>query len=286
MIPKPRDWGSNIDVAGFYFLPSNQDYAPPSELVAFIQNGSPPIYIGFGSIVVDDPDALTAVILEAIRLINVRAILCKGWASLGESAMTTRPDIFLVEECQHEWLFQQVSCVVHHGGAGTTAAGIAAGKPAVVVPFFGDQIFWGSMIHRVGAGPRPIPFTMLTASNLAKAIATALTEEMLQRANVLGERIRKEGGTGAGARSFHDHLPVGVVGCSVLPQRAAVWRHNRKDIRLSAVAATVLRKQGLVDFGDLKLYVILPRQNPSITLQIESDIAHVNTISHPEPGNQ
>ena len=252
LIPKPKDWGDNINIAGFYFLSLASSYQPPPELVAFLQSGSIPIYIGFGSIVVDDPDGLTRTVFEATRLAGVRALIGTGWGGLG-GATQVPPNIFLTGNCPHDWLFQRVSCVVHHGGAGPTAAGIAAGKPTVIVPFFGDQPFWGNMIARAGAGPLPIPFKTLTASNLADAISSALQPKIVEEAKVLGSKISHEQGSEMGARCFHDRLPGGIMACSVTPHRAIAWKVRKSDVKLSALAATVLRKEGHLDFQKLKL---------------------------------
>ena len=110
------------------------------------------------------------------------------------------------------------------GGAGTTAAGIALGRPTVIVPFFGDQPFWGAMVARAGAGPSPIPFKDLSAERLANAILKALEPETLERAEGLGERIREEKGCEAGAASFHSQLNVNLLRCLMCPNRIAVWR--------------------------------------------------------------
>lgn len=210
------------------------------------------MYIGFGSIVVDDPDALTQAVYEATQLAGVRALVATGWGSLG-GATPVPSNVFLLNSCPHDWLFERVSCVVHHGGAGTTAAGIAAGKPTVVVPFFGDQPFWGSMIARAGAGPQPIPSKALTASNLAAAISAALQPKIVEDAKTLGKKISNEQGADIGARYFHDRLPLGIMGCSVVPRRVAAWKVRKIDMRLSALAASVLMKEGFLDFEDLKL---------------------------------
>lgn len=111
------------------------DYKPPADLVDFIHRGPKPIYIGFGSIVVEDPQQFTTTILEAVRQAGVRAVISRGWNSLDGNSS---PDIFYLDECPHEWLFQHVSAVVHHGGAGTTACGLRYGRPTVIVPFFGE----------------------------------------------------------------------------------------------------------------------------------------------------
>jgi sterol 3beta-glucosyltransferase len=146
LIPRPSDWDSHISITGFSFLDAGSNYTPPDDLADFLAKGPPPVYIGFGSIVVDDPAALTKLIFDAVKLAKVRAIVSKGWGGVG--AGDVPDDVYLIGNCPHDWLFQRVSCVVHHGGAGTTAAGIALGRPTVVVPFFGDQPFWGQVIFR------------------------------------------------------------------------------------------------------------------------------------------
>lgn len=253
MIPKPRDWGSHIDISGFFFL-SASNYVPADDLNAFLAAGPPPIYIGFGSIVVDNPNHMTKIILDAVKATGHRALISKGWGGFGVDE--TMPEkVFLLGNVPHDWLFKHVSCVVHHGGAGTTAAGIACGKPTIVIPFFGDQPFWGAMVARAGAGPLPIPYRELTAGKLAIAIQEALTPTALGKAQDLGMKVSKENGADDGARSFHRQLKI--QRCALDPGRVAVWRTKRTDIKLSAFAATVLEIEGLLDAYDLKLSVSL-----------------------------
>lgn len=258
LIPKPTDWGSHIDISGFYFLSLASNYQPDAELAAFLNAGSPPVYIGFGSIVVDDPNAMTELIFEAVRKTGQRALVSKGWGGFGGDELNKPDGVFMLGNCPHDWLFQRVSCVVHHGGAGTTAAGIALGRPTVVVPFFGDQPFWGAMVARAGAGPSPIPFKDLTADTLTAGILEALKPETLERARELGDRIREEKGCEAGAASFHAQMDVAHLRCMLVPSRVAVWQVNTKgkasNVRLSAFAATVLGDEGLIDVNQLKLY--------------------------------
>jgi UDP:flavonoid glycosyltransferase YjiC (YdhE family) len=159
----------------------------------------------------------------------------------------------MLGNCPHDWLFKRVSAVVHHGGAGTTAAGIATGKPTVVVPFFGDQAFWGAMVSRAGAGPDPIPYKDLTAEKLAGAISEALKPESLDRAQELCDKIKQENGTQKGAQSFHQMLNYDELRCAIMPNKPAVWRLKRTDVKLSAKAATVLAQQGEVNFSEMKL---------------------------------
>jgi UDP:flavonoid glycosyltransferase YjiC (YdhE family) len=254
LIPKPRDWPHDIDVAGFFFLSLASSYVPADDLAAFISAGPPPIYIGFGSIVVDNPNEMTKLIFKAVEKTGQRALVSKGWGGLGAEEIGVPEGVFMVGNCPHDWLFKQVSCVVHHGGAGTTAAGLAFGRPTVVIPFFGDQQFWGSMIAKAGAGPPPIPHKQLTADNLAAAIAMALDPKTLERAGELGAKIMRESGSVKGAESFHKQLQVDSMRCMVAPTRAAAWRVKRTDIRLSAFAVTALSNEGVLDLDDLKLY--------------------------------
>lgn len=254
LIPKPADWGSHIDISGFYFLNLASSYTPPDDLAAFLAAGPPPVYIGFGSIVVDDPNAMTKMIFEAVDKTGQRALISKGWGGIGADELGVPEGVFMLGNCPHDWLFKQVSCVVHHGGAGTSAAGISSGRPTVVVPFFGDQPFWGAMIARAGAGPQPIPYKDLTADKLAEAIKEALKPESLERAAELSDRIKQERGSEDGAKSFHKHLQVDTLRCVLYPKLPAVWRINRTHIHISALAATVLGNEGLLDFGDLKLF--------------------------------
>ncbi|KAI0966464.1 hypothetical protein F4678DRAFT_449497 [Xylaria arbuscula] len=254
LIPKPNDWGSHIDIAGFYFLNLASSYVPDPELAAFLAAGPPPVYIGFGSIVVDDPDGLTNIIFNAVAATGVRALVSKGWGGLGADSIGIPEGVFMLGNVPHDWLFKKVSAVCHHGGAGTTAAGIQAGKPTIVVPFFGDQPFWGAMVARAGAGPDPIPYKKLTAEGLAEAIRIAVKAETQEKAKELGQRIREEQGSDIGAQSFHKHLDVDALRCTIAPSRVAVWRVRRSQVRLSALAAATLVHSGYIRYSDLKLF--------------------------------
>ena len=197
---------------------------------------------------------MTKLIFEAVKKTGQRALVSKGWGGFGADELGIPEGVFMLGNVPHDWLFKRVSCVVHHGGAGTTAAGIALGKPTVVVPFFGDQPFWGAMVAKAGAGPKPIPSKQLTADNLAAGIMEALKPTTLTRAQELGSKISSEQGSDLGAKSFHDCLNVDSLRCALAPSRVAVWRVKRTQLRLSAFAAATLGNEGLLDFNDLKLY--------------------------------
>ena len=221
----PFTWLRVGGPAELIFLPEDED-----DLAAFLADGPPPVYIGFGSIVVENPNQLTRTIFDAVSVAGVRALVSKGWGGLGADSVGIPEGVFMLGNCPHDWLFKHVSAVVHHGGAGTSAAGINAGKPTVVVPFFGDQPFWGAMIARAGAGPEPIPYKKLTAENLAEAIQEAVKPETQARAEELGAKIREEKGADLGGRYFHDHLDMHTLRCSLAPSRTAVWRVRRTHV--------------------------------------------------------
>ncbi|RMJ17627.1 hypothetical protein CDV36_002667 [Fusarium kuroshium] len=188
LVPKPADWASHIDVCGFFFRDAPQ-YSPPEDLVRFLEAGPPPVYIGFGSIVLDNPEKIINIILEAVRVTNTRAIISRGWSDLAGSESE---DIYWIGDCPHEWLFQHVAAVVHHGGAGTTACGLRNGKPTTIVPFFGDQPFWGQMVANAGAGPNPIPHAELTVNNLSEAIVYCLSHQASTAAESIAARMASE----------------------------------------------------------------------------------------------
>lgn len=220
-------------------------------MVEFLESGPTPIYIGFGSIVVDDPIALTQLILDAVEISGVRAIISKGWGSVG-GGDDISDDVYFIGNCPHDWLFQRVSAVVHHGGAGTTAAGIAAGRPTVVVPFFGDQPFWGQMIARAGGGPTPVPFKEMTAETLASSITFALQPEIQGAVQEMADRIASEDGAGETAGDFQEQLGLDVFRCDMCPERLAVWRHKATGAHLSGFALACLVTKGLVEPREVK----------------------------------
>jgi UDP:flavonoid glycosyltransferase YjiC (YdhE family) len=193
VIPPAPDWDANTYVTGYWFLDPPADWAPPAKLVEFLQDGPPPIYVGFGSMSSRAPEKTAALVLNALERAQQRAIVLTGWS--GMRATTIPETVYMVDSVPFSWLFARVAAVVHHGGAGTTSAGFRAGVPSIVVPFFGDQPFWGQRAAQLGVGPEPIPRQKLTVERLAQAIQTAVTDgTMRQRAADLGTSIRAEDG--------------------------------------------------------------------------------------------
>ncbi|KAF6803242.1 sterol glucosyltransferase [Colletotrichum sojae] len=251
IVPKPADWGPEIDVCGF-FMRDEPSYRPPPDLEAFLASGPPPLYVGFGSIVVDDPARLTDIVLEAARLCNSRIIISRGWSKLGEGRPST-DDVFFLGDCPHEWLFKRVSAVVHHGGAGTTACGLVNARPTIIVPFFGDQPFWGRVVSNAGAGPGPIPQKELSIDRLVAAIRFCLSPAAQHAVQELAETMRQERGVDTAVDSFHRNLPAAGLTCDVLSEQPAAWTYEtktpagRKHLKLSNQAVSYL-----VDAGKLK----------------------------------
>jgi sterol 3beta-glucosyltransferase len=196
IIPPPEDWAETATVTGYWFLNQADHWNPPNSLTEFLSRGEPPVYFGFGSIFGRDPKHVTQIILEAVRRTGVRAVLAQGWGGLETTASVQSESVMFIEAEPHSWLFPQVSAVAHHGGCGTTAAGLLAGKPSIICPFFGDQPFWGRYVERLGVGPSPIPQKRLTVERLCHAIDVVMNDAtMRQNAATLGNRLRKENGT-------------------------------------------------------------------------------------------
>lgn len=193
--PAP-EWGPDVHVTGFWFL-DEDDWQPPAELVAFIDAGPPPVYIGFGSVVSAGMTQIAEVARAAAQKAGVRVVLLSGWGGLHNKG----DNLLVIDSAPHRWLFPRMAAVVHHGGVGTTAAGLRAGVPSILVPFTSDQPFWGRTVERLGVGPQPIPRPLLDADRLAYALRIATTHAPIRdRAADLGAKIRAEDGVGQAVR--------------------------------------------------------------------------------------
>jgi sterol 3beta-glucosyltransferase len=193
VLPRPVDYPKHVHVTGYWFLEDDPDWQPSSALTDFINNGTPPIYIGFGSMSGTQAETRAQTVIQAVQQTGQRAILASGWGGLKASNL---PDnMMMIDQAPHHWLFPKMSAIIHHGGAGTTAATLRAGKPSLIVPFIVDQPFWGDIVHRLGVGAKPIPQGRLTSDNLANAIQTLMSDvAMRQKAQDLGTKIRAENG--------------------------------------------------------------------------------------------
>lgn len=192
VLPKPKDWPEHIHVVGNWFLRESNEWIAPEHLIKFIEAGSPPVCFGFGSMTRQDPEETTLIIVNALKRTNQRGIILGGWSEIG--LKQTLPDFVLaLPEAPHEWLFPKMAAVVHHGGAGTTAAALKAGIPSVIVPHLGDQPFWAERLYESGLAAKPLDIAMLSAKNLAERI-TAATTDLSIKANTTAvkEKMKHE----------------------------------------------------------------------------------------------
>ncbi|WP_339394291.1 glycosyltransferase [Nostoc sp. UHCC 0870] len=208
VIPRPKDWASGVYVTGYWFIDLASTYEPPEELVDCLGQKLTPVCFGFGSMTMQRPEYLTYFIVEALKKVRQRGILLSGWGNVGRIVnVKDSLRVFVIDEVPHDWLFPQVSAVVHHGGASTTAAVLRAGIPSVIVPFFADQPIWGEKLMRLGISTAPIPYKKVSEETLAAAIKVVLGDEVMRsKAQELGEKIRKEEGVAIAVEVIHRHL--------------------------------------------------------------------------------
>jgi len=205
VVPQPSDWPEHVHVTGYWFSESDATWQPPEDLQNFLDAGSPPIYIGFGSTPIRNPEQPFATVMDALQLSGQRAILSGNWSALLSNDLPE--SIIRVGFIPHDWLFPRLAGIVTHGGAGTTAAALRAGVPVIVVPFLMDQFYWGRRIFELGVGPRPTPFKRLTSERLAAAISTVVNDSaMRERAVTLGTKIHSEDGVAQAVKVFDQYI--------------------------------------------------------------------------------
>lgn len=212
VLPRPSDWPGSVAVTGYWFLDGAATWQPTPTLKAFVEAGEPPVYVGFGSMPGLDPVELTALVVAALRQSGRRGVLATGGGAI--HAQDLGADVHFIDGAPHDRLFPMMSACVHHGGAGTTAASLRAGKPTVICPFFGDQPFWGRRVSDLGAGPAPLEIRKVTAERLASAISEATENPtFLRTAQAIGRMIGAEDGVG-NAINFLES--AGLVSASTL----------------------------------------------------------------------
>jgi UDP:flavonoid glycosyltransferase YjiC (YdhE family) len=203
VLPPSSDWRSNVHVTGYYFFDSDISYQPPVELQQFLEAGDPPICVSFGSMVNRDAEKIDRIIRESLMQTNQRGIILSGWGGVNPGSSN---DLLYLDSAPHDWLLPRCTMVIHHGGAGTTSAGLRAGIPNIVVPFTADQPFWGGRVHALGAGPRPILVKDLSVERLTQAMAAAGGDAIRTRAQALGMKIRGEAGVNQAVELLESHV--------------------------------------------------------------------------------
>ena len=215
-VPKPKDWPEQCAVVGTFVNKTGGqtfDTSPFQELQAWIDKGPPPIFLGFGSMVIRDTKSLVEMIQKAVHATNLRMVVQSSWSQLD---VEDGSDLLRgVGPCPHDWLLPQCCAVIHHGGAGTTAAGLRFGKPTLVCPFFADQFMWGFLVERAGVGPKAVPITKLTPEKLAEKLKALASTELQEAATKLSRAMQSEDGIQGGLEHWEDHLPRDNMYCDV-----------------------------------------------------------------------
>ncbi len=206
VVPRPSDWPTKHRVTGFLF-DDDPAWEPPADMAAFLAAGDKPVYIGFGSMSDKDAERTTRTVIEGVQASGRRAVLLTGWAGIGAAGVPE--SIHLLKYAPHSWLFPRMAGVVHHGGAGTTAAGFRAGVPGFIAYVGADQPFWGGRAYALGVGPKPMPRAKLTRATLAAAITQMTSDRAMQeRAAALGKQISAEDGPGQAVATIREFVAV------------------------------------------------------------------------------
>jgi len=203
VLPPSSDWPRHVHVTGYYFFALNYSYQPPAELKNFLDAGTPPICISFGSMVNRDANRIDQIIRSALEKTNNRGIILSGWGKVKNGSSN---DILYLDAVPHDWLLPRCKMIIHHGGAGTTSAGLRSGIPNIVVPFTADQPFWGKRVHIIGVGPKPILVKKLSVEKLMHAIAQAEEEAVRKCAQAIGQNIRSEDGVAQAVVLIESHV--------------------------------------------------------------------------------
>lgn len=203
IVPRPQDWGDQALITGYWLLPEQAEGNPGRELGNFLRSGTPPIAIAFGSTVTRRSRHIYQTVLDALEACDQRGIFVTDKANL--------PDLprhmFQIDYAPYRWLFNHSAAVIHHGGAGTTARGLMAGVPNIIIPFTSDQPFWGNRVYQLGLGPEPIPVKRLSVDRLIEAILAVINDpEMIERARVMGEQLRREDGVSRAVAFIQESL--------------------------------------------------------------------------------
>jgi sterol 3beta-glucosyltransferase len=193
----------DFDYAGYCYGSANEALEP--ELIKFLQQGQPPVYIGFGSVIVKNPERFTSLILKAAEIARCRLVLGTGWTGLGLKELPGH--VFPVGDVNHASLFPLCAGVAHHGGSGTTHTAARAGVPQFIMPQIADQFYWGHRVHRLGLGPAPTAPDKITAVELGRAFAELSNDQSYVRnAKYLGHLMRFENGV---------HESTGIITSSI-----------------------------------------------------------------------
>ncbi|KAM0350698.1 hypothetical protein ACHAPU_003191 [Fusarium lateritium] len=255
LLPKPADWGDEVDIAGFAFT-EEKPYAPPDALIKFLEAPGECIYVGFGSMSFPDSNNVLHAVFDGVKATGRRTIYAKGWSGT-EQERIQREDVFVVDEISHHWLFPRVAAVVIHMGAGTFSTALRHGKPMVMIPIAGDQPFWSHRVWKAGCAPEPIPLSSVTSGLVTERLEEALSPRICREVEEMADHLtQEEPGQLVFAKSAlktFEKIYASTGSCDLLPERPAVWQHKTTGAKLSAIAASILLKQRNILQGDLYL---------------------------------
>ncbi|MGI5440735.1 glycosyltransferase [Streptomyces shenzhenensis] len=199
LVPRPSDWRPGLEVVGNWWPHHGASERLPTDLEDFLRAGPRPVFIGFGSMAAGDGERLSDIAVRALRRAGLRGILQAGSAGLAADG----DDVLTIADVPHALLFPRLAAVVHHAGAGTSAAAVRAGVPAVPVPVTADQPFWAGRLAALGAATDPIPFRALTAERLADSLVQVVKRHAYTRAAARGARhMAVEDGAGQALKAI------------------------------------------------------------------------------------
>ncbi len=202
ILPPPDDWPDTAQVTGYWFLPTPDTWQPPDKLARFLAAGPPPVYIGLGSTSLGEPGPLVASVEQAVTRLGIRALVSRGYRGLTGLGHSER--MLQIGNVPHDWLFPRVRAVVHHGGVGTGAAALAAGRPQIICPAGVDQPFWGHRMHELGVAPTALPLRSLNAAGLEQALRQVIENPaMTERSAALARDINAEDGVKTAISALH-----------------------------------------------------------------------------------
>ncbi|MEV0670803.1 glycosyltransferase [Mycobacterium sp. NPDC050441] len=203
VVPRPGDWPEHLQVTGYWWPSEPDNWSPPAQLVDFLHAGPPPVFVGLGSTATARGPELSDIIGAALRSAGTRAVVQTGWAGLHCAG----DDVMMVDELPHSWLFPRVAAVVHHGGAGTTAATLRAGVPSIPVTGIMDQPFWAKRLQLLGTAPAALRRATVTADQLAAAIGEVSSNPSYHaRAQHVSQLLVREDGAGVATQHITDLL--------------------------------------------------------------------------------
>jgi len=191
VIPPSSDWSRNVHVTGYLFGEFDDGYQPSAQLKDFLDAGDLPICISFGSMLNRDEGKIHSIVRKSLKKTNNRGIILSGWSDIKDASSN---EILYLDAVPHQWLLPRCKMIIHHGGAGTTSAGLRAGIPNIVIPYTADQPFWGNRVHALGAGPKPIAVKRLSVENLSQSIVESEKDVIRRQAGSVGQELRREEG--------------------------------------------------------------------------------------------